>query len=416
MRRLFSNFVKLLLILLSFSACDKIPPVIYSIEEYGIIPNSNAIQDSSKILIEGVYRITEGINEFGNFAVVKSTRDYFSIFCEGNNSYFILKSGEKDSTYLFEGYWRFSLNATSGYAALKMNKEEGGREIYKRIIPGGKRIIRGFFGISSGDLTSQVTMEYSAPLKKDSSIYIIAHRGGGRNSDRLPASENSLEILQMAEYFGANSVEIDIQLTKDNVPILFHDEQFTQRLVVGNYLIGKVSNFPFKQIRTFGRLIHNEKIPTLQEALDVIVRKTGIKLVWLDVKYPGAVPVVAEIQRNYTEIARALGRNIIFLMGIPSEDVFNEYQKLGQKENNPALCELDLSFVRKSNAKVWAPRWTDGVSTGQINSAHSEKREIFIWTLDIPEMIKDFYNTGYYEGILTNYPGILAFHYYTDNK
>ncbi|MHC1736897.1 MAG: glycerophosphodiester phosphodiesterase [Ignavibacteriaceae bacterium] len=410
------NIAIFILSVLFCTGCDKLPPVAYSIDESGIIQNTNRVNDSSKILIEGIYRITEGNNEFGNFAVVKSTRDYFSIFCEGNNSYFILKSGEKDSTYYFEGYWRFSQNATSGYATLKMSKEEGGDSVFRRIVPISNRTIRGFFGTSAENPTSSLRMEYSEPIKKDSSIYILAHRGGGRNSDRLPASENSLEIIQMAEYFGANGVEIDIQLTKDNIPILFHDELFTQRLVAGNYLIGKVSNFSFKQIRTFGRLIHNEKIPTLQEALDIIIRKTKLKLVWIDVKYPEAVSVVAEIQKAYIEIARTNNREVTILIGIPSEEVFNEYQKLPQKESNPALCELELKFVKQSDARVWAPRWTDGVPLEQINTAHSENRKVFTWTLDTPEMIKDFYNTGYYEGILTNYPSILAYQYYTGDK
>ncbi len=410
-RKIISSLL-LALAVFTFSSCNPSPGINEPIDESGIVKNTNPIAQHIKPLIEGVYRVIEGQNDFGDYAVIKITRNHLSIFCGKNSSYFILSSGEKDSSFYFEGFWRFSQNKSTGKANLTIDKNEGGSELLSNK-PGTKSIIiKGFFEKENGGLITPIKLEFSRPLKPDSGFYIIAHRGGGRNSDRLQASENSLEILQIAEYIGANSVEVDIQLTKDKVPILFHDEEFTSRLVNGNYLIGSVSSFSFKQIRAFGKLINNEMIPTLEEALDVILNKTTIKLVWLDVKYPEAISLIAPIQKKYSDLAKLLNRDLTILIGIPSEEVLNEYINYPGKENHLSLCELDITSVRKADSKVWAPRWTDGIQKQQINSIRSENRKIFVWTLDLPEVIKDFINTNNYDGILTNYPSVVAYEYY----
>lgn len=416
--RSYINSILLLsvIILLLTTSCEKLPSVYEPIDDLGLIPNTNPVLDAAKPLIEGIYSVVAGKSEFGDFVVVKSVNNHYSIFCQKNAAYFILSSGTSDSTFYFEGYWRFSQTKNSGKAKLQMSKAEGGRELTALAPFTVPPVIRGYYGESSSEPTSSIILKYAGPLQQDSNFSILAHRGGGRNSDRLPASENSLEILQLAEYFGANGVEIDIQLTKDNVPILFHDEDFTSRLVKGNYLIGKVSNFSFKQIRTFGRLIHDEKIPTLQEALDVILYNTTIQTVWLDVKYPSALATIAPVQKQYKELAKSAGRDLTILLGLPTEDVLNKYLEYPGREQYATLCELDIASVRKANAQVWAPRWTDGIQPQQIYTMHAENRKVFVWTLDLPEVISDYISTGNYDGILTNYPSVVAYNYYTRSK
>lgn len=394
------------------TTCNIKPGLVEPIDEIGVVKNTNPISSSVKPLIEGIYKVVDGRVEFGEYAVVKLTRNHLSIFCEKNSSYFILNSGEKDSTFYFEGFWRFSQAKIFGKVSLLIDKQEGGTSLFSNSSNNKLIIIKGSFSKETDALNSSFRLEYLKPLTESSDFYVIAHRGGGRNSDRLQASENSLEILKLAEYFGANSVEIDIQLTKDNIPILFHDEEFTPRLVKGNYLIGSVSRFSFKQIRTFGKLINDEMIPTLEEALDLILNKTTLKLVWLDVKYPNAISIVAPIQKKYSELANSLNRDLTILIGLPSDEVLNEYLNYPGRENYLSLCELDINSVRKADSKVWAPRWTDGIPKQQITSIQAENRKVFIWTLDIPEFIKKFIDTNYYNGILTNYPSVVAYEYY----
>ena len=101
----------------------------------------------------------------------------------------------------------------------------------------------------------------SGPVIVTQPFAVIAHRAGGRNSDMLPASENTVAMALMAERFGATGIEIDVRLTSDDVPIIFHDENLNLRLNVKNGLVGPVESYSYLQLQTFVRFIHGETIP-----------------------------------------------------------------------------------------------------------------------------------------------------------
>ncbi len=72
-------------------------------------------------------------------------------------------------------------------------------------------------------LHNPLTLKYKRPFSeevKQSDFDILAHRGGGRNSDYLGVSENSIEMINIAERFGTTGVEIDARLSKDGVPFI----------------------------------------------------------------------------------------------------------------------------------------------------------------------------------------------------
>ena len=54
---------------------------------------------------------------------------------------------------------------------------------------------------------------------------LVAHRGF---ASKLP--ENTIEALNVAVKLGVKTVEIDVQLTKDLVPVMLHDENFKRTL------------------------------------------------------------------------------------------------------------------------------------------------------------------------------------------
>ena len=106
---------------------------------------------------------------------------------------------------------------------------------------------------------------------------IIGHRGGAK----AYAPENTLASIHTAADMGVEWVEIDVKLTKDHVPIIFHDDDL-DRCTNGS---GKVAETDFKEIQEldagswFGESFIGEKIPTLEEALEVIInRGLGLNL------------------------------------------------------------------------------------------------------------------------------------------
>ncbi len=71
-------------------------------------------------------------------------------------------------------------------------------------------------------------------------LQIIGHRGARRQ-----AVENSLEALRAALDGGADGVELDVQLSSDGEPIVFHDDDL-QRLTA---VPGLVQRWPWRELR-----------------------------------------------------------------------------------------------------------------------------------------------------------------------
>jgi glycerophosphoryl diester phosphodiesterase len=69
---------------------------------------------------------------------------------------------------------------------------------------------------------------------------VVAHRGAC-----LDAPENSLTAFRLVKQRGVHCVELDVSMTKDGVPIIFHDD-FVDRVTNGT---GRVTDLTFAEIQ-----------------------------------------------------------------------------------------------------------------------------------------------------------------------
>jgi glycerophosphoryl diester phosphodiesterase len=124
---------------------------------------------------------------------------------------------------------------------------------------------------------------------------IIGHRGA-----KAYAPENTLASIHAAADMGIEWVEIDVKLTKDEIPIIFHDEELN-RCTNGT---GLVAETDFKTIQEldagswFNETFYGEKIPTLEDALNLIIeRGLGVNL---EIKpCPGREVETAEVMLDF---------------------------------------------------------------------------------------------------------------------
>lgn len=103
--------------------------------------------------------------------------------------------------------------------------------------------------------------------------FIVAHRG-------LPyeAIENTIESFKLAFKFGADFIEGDFWLTKDNEIICIHDKN-TSRITEGKYSydISKRNLKEIKLIDYFSqKFLQNLEIPTFEEIIKIIPEGKGI--------------------------------------------------------------------------------------------------------------------------------------------
>lgn len=380
------------------------------------------LQNTQGQKMEGIYSFSDGSLDFGTEAAVKwsytaigsDTTYHLSFFCQKDVSYFICEGKRVDSSILLNGYWRRMIGTETGRVRLTITQQNGGAKILSALplASTDNIVITGVYGDGEAVPDQPIQLQKMRPLFRATPFEIIAHRGGGRTSDLLPASENSVEIIRMASCFGATGVEIDVRMTSDGVPILYHDGTLNERLIQKNGMIGPIENYSYAQLSALVRLIKGERIPTLREALNAVVYNTPLRYVWLDTKYVGSLQKVRDLQVEFLQKATAIGRSVTITIGLPDRDAFESFKKLPNYQNIPSVNELTREEVREVNSPIWAPRFTLGLQNAEVAAVHAEGRKVFVWTLDIPASIQEYLTNGQFDGILSNYPSAVAYYYY----
>jgi len=391
----------LVLVCLTAASCDpRLPsgPDILVDFEFIDAPTT-PLSDSGKMAMNGVYEVVQGVSELGNPVVAKWAGNRFRIASQHDVVYSISAGGSSGDSIKLRGYMRRVRSGAGGRVRFTVSSTDGAAEVIAGVAPVSLRI--------RGESEAGVVFELRRVRGLAPSPFVVlAHRGGGRNSDRLGISENSVEMIRYAETLGATGVEVDVKLTRDAVPILFHDDTFSPRTVQGTYLLGKVENFDLNQIKALGRLIHGEQIPTLKEAMVAVIDETRLSLVWLDIKDPSAVKPVVELQEELMAYASGKGRaDLSILLGIPSQDVLRAYEPF--QEDADALVELESeTALRLPRCRVWAPVWTRQIDPGVVAALRASGRSVFTWTVDLRESITSYMDRV--DGILTNYPTLVV--------
>jgi len=405
----------LAILAIGLNGCNKDTAVpIPSAGPNSIMKETHPLNEMSKLLMEGVYQVTSGSDFFGDQVIVKWNRTSLSI-SNNNGKHFILDVGHLDSVIFLQGYWRNGYTDGTGLISMYIAREEGGTTIMTG--NGNQKIImRGAYGKEDALPDQSLVLEYLRPFSdkaKNSNFYILAHRSGGRTSDRMPVSENCIAMINYTEKLGSTGIEIDVRLSKDGVPFLYHDGDINTRLTQKCPLAGPIENFTWGQLSTFIRLIHGETIPTLEEALNFTIDSTLLRFVYLDMKANrDAMSKVVPIQHRALQRAKEKGRDIIIVVGIPSTDVLDDLMTYPNYTSIPSLCELTVDDVHMVNSKVWAPRWTLGTQNDLVQQMHNEERLAVCWTIDEPSWIREYIENGIFDGLLTNFPYVVAYYHY----
>lgn len=124
------------------------------------------------------------------------------------------------------------------------------------------------------------TAYFDQPLPR-----ILAHRGLSEHTNSI--AENSLEAFKAALQAGATHIESDVHATKDEVAVLFHDDDLLRVAGVDK----KIRDLTLADLRTI-RLKGEALVPTLSEGLELPAYLN------LDIKAAQAIsPTVYEIEK-----------------------------------------------------------------------------------------------------------------------
>ncbi|MCL9774253.1 glycerophosphoryl diester phosphodiesterase [Vibrio methylphosphonaticus] len=112
---------------------------------------------------------------------------------------------------------------------------------------------------------------------------LTAHRGVSSM-----APENTLAAFNLAKQYNCDWVELDVQLSADNIPMVIHDKT-VDRCSDGSGLVSQMTRQELQQLDVgswFDSQYNNEKIPTLSEVL-TLAKENGTKVNIEIKRYPG---------------------------------------------------------------------------------------------------------------------------------
>lgn len=105
---------------------------------------------------------------------------------------------------------------------------------------------------------------------------VIGHRGACAY-----APENTIESILTAADLGTEWVELDVMLTSDSVPVIFHDDTL-ERTTNGSGNMADISYADLQNLEAgswYGESFSGIKIPSLAEAIEILVDKNlGLNL------------------------------------------------------------------------------------------------------------------------------------------
>lgn len=133
--------------------------------------------------------------------------------------------------------------------------------------------------------------------------FLYAHRGLHDNAGDAP--ENSLRAFQKAVNAGFG-IELDIQMTKDHIPVVFHD--FTLKRICGGE--GKICDYTYEELQQFRLCGSDQTIPKFEDVLKCV---------------DGKVPLIVELKIEIadTSICSAGDKLLLKYKGMYCIESFN---------------------------------------------------------------------------------------------
>ena len=157
---------------------------------------------------------------------------------------------------------------------------------------------------------------------------LYAHRGLHNNQSDAP--ENSMNAFRKAIEAGYG-IELDVQLSKDEVPVVFHD--YTLKRICG--VEGKVSDYTYEELQQFFLCNTDQKIPRFADFLSLV---------------DGKVPLIIEykIPGGLTQVCPLADQLLQHYKGVYCIESFNPLGLLWYKKNRNNIMRGQLAdnFIR----------------------------------------------------------------------
>lgn len=227
----------------------------------------------------------------------------------------------------------------------------------------------------------------------------IAHRGF---SGVYP--ENTMIAFEKAIEAGCDGIELDVQLTKDGVPVIMHDEK-VDRTTDGT---GFVKDYTFSEIRKLNAEYRYEKadifceVPSLREYFELVKDKnifTNVELKNSVVLYENLEEKVLDLIDEYNLRDRIIISSFNHLSVVKMKKMAPD-MKYGFLEESIVLDAA--MYAKRYGIDYLHPSW-QSVTKEYCRQAKEEGIEINTWTVNDLALMKKLQGLQVH-GVITNFP------------
>ena len=233
---------------------------------------------------------------------------------------------------------------------------------------------------------------------QDFNFFGFVHRGGAEE-----ATENTLEAFQHASNMGFTFMETDVQATKDQQIVAFHDVDLS-RMANVNKTVDELSFNEIKELNLLG----GGKIPTLKELLSSFPSLRFNIDIKTENAVEGTVSIIKDLNAfNRVCIASFSSARLNRIRNIAGPKCCTS---MGQNEIvNLLLRSYSLPFPKSVGhcAQVPVSQWGIPIVTKKfINCAHNENKLVHVWTINEEKEMNNLIDLGV-DGLMTDRPSVL---------
>ncbi|MCQ2965826.1 MAG: hypothetical protein MJ250_03695 [Alphaproteobacteria bacterium] len=234
-------------------------------------------------------------------------------------------------------------------------------------------------------------------LPTDYKQFVIGHRGA-----RPMVPENTLSAFKYAKEHGVKMVELDVMLTADKIPVVFHDE--TLKRMARNP--ARIDELTFEELQKI-ELPAGERVPSF----DAVVKLLKELDLSVNVEIKPSKPEFAKItaQKAWECIKANDFADHVFVSSFEWDSLF-EFKKLAPSIKRGVLVE-DVSPDWRETAKkleAFSINYDANLLTpALIEEIHSLGYKILVWTVNDKKVANTLFEQGIF-AIFSDEPDILG--------
>jgi glycerophosphoryl diester phosphodiesterase len=237
-------------------------------------------------------------------------------------------------------------------------------------------------------------------LFREPSAMIIAHRGASHD-----APENTLAAVNLAWEKGADAVEVDVHLSRDNRIMVIHDADTKRTTGVRMVVRESLSETLRTLDASFGMADYRgERIPYLEEVIETVPED---KWLFIEVKTDTVIlPYLSKLLEGHPKQSRLVVISFDFDVctrmkrQIPDIPVYWLHNTLSGSYRSKWIEEAGAGGLDGLNFRY------KGISRDYMEAVHRAGLKMFAWTVDEPDEAARLTRSGI-DGITTNRPGWL---------